>query len=339
MNKIISSVPQDEKSALDDINTSQDDTQSSLDQQKTVRRLEQNETPPKVFISYSQDSPEHEDRVLAFSTRLRADGIDCNLDQYEISPPEGWPRWMDRQIHEADFVLLICTPTYFRRVMGQEQPGKGHGVSWESTLIYQYIYNAGTMNIKFIPVLFEGASISDIPTPLQGASHYSAFIEASYKDLCHRLRNLPRAVKPPLGENQAPSKVQQLPLREREHSFSREAHNEQIKAEVTDSSVSNLQDNSHTANYHPDNITAILDPLQMFKDTVDLRDAMHNALSQAEFKLLCANLGVRYDDLEGENLEVKMQTLIDYFYRRKRYRELVQRVLQFRPDLANREDS
>src|SRR5215831_3427087 len=98
------------------------------------------ETPPKVFISYSQESPEHEDRVLAFSNRLRADGIDCILDQYEISPPEGWPRWMDRQIQIADFVLLICTPTYFRRVMGQEESGIGHGVLWESALIYQYIY-------------------------------------------------------------------------------------------------------------------------------------------------------------------------------------------------------
>ncbi len=298
-----------------------------------------NETPPKVFISYSQDSPEHEDRVLAFSNRLRADGFDCNLDQYEISPSEGWPLWMDRQIHEADFVLLICTSTYFRRVMGQEQPGVGHGVAWESTLIYQYIYNAGTMNIKFIPVLFEGASISDIPTPLQGASHYSAFTEASYKDLCHRLKNVPRAVKPPLGARPAPGKVQQLPPREREHSFSRETHNEQRKAEVTDSSMSNLQDNRHTANHHPDNIPAILNPLQIFKDTIDLRYAMHNALSLVEFKLLCANLRVHYDDLEGETLELRMQSLIDYFCRRKRYRELVQQVLQFRPDLADREDS
>jgi TIR domain len=67
--------------------------------------------PPTAFISYSHDSPEHADRVLALSDRLRADGIDCILDQYEVSPPEGWPRWMDRHIRTADFVLMICTPT------------------------------------------------------------------------------------------------------------------------------------------------------------------------------------------------------------------------------------
>ena len=76
------------------------------------------DTPPTVFNSYSHDSEAHADLVLALSDRLRADQIDCILDQYEVSPPEGWPRWMDRQIRAADFVLMICPPTYFRRVMG-----------------------------------------------------------------------------------------------------------------------------------------------------------------------------------------------------------------------------
>ena len=48
------------------------------------------------------------DRVLALSNRLRADGIDCHIDQYELSPPEGWPRWMIKQISKATFVLVLC---------------------------------------------------------------------------------------------------------------------------------------------------------------------------------------------------------------------------------------
>ncbi|HEY9820529.1 MAG TPA: SEFIR domain-containing protein, partial [Candidatus Sericytochromatia bacterium] len=42
-------------------------------------------TSPTVFISYSRDSREHKDRVLNLADRLRDDGIDCNIDQYEIS--------------------------------------------------------------------------------------------------------------------------------------------------------------------------------------------------------------------------------------------------------------
>ena len=49
----------------------------------------------KIFISYSHDSPEHADLVLELADRLVGDGIDCILDQYESSPAEGWPKWMD----------------------------------------------------------------------------------------------------------------------------------------------------------------------------------------------------------------------------------------------------
>ncbi|MHC4355693.1 MAG: SEFIR domain-containing protein, partial [Planctomycetota bacterium] len=50
---------------------------------------------PVVFISYSQDSDAHMDKVLALANKLRAEGIDAVLDQYEVSPAEGWPKWMD----------------------------------------------------------------------------------------------------------------------------------------------------------------------------------------------------------------------------------------------------
>ena len=85
-----------------------------------------------MFISYSHDSVEHQDRVRALADRLREDGIDAFIDQYAPAPPEGWPRWMDRQIRNADLVPLICTETYLRRVEGREEPGKGRGV-WGET--------------------------------------------------------------------------------------------------------------------------------------------------------------------------------------------------------------
>ena len=61
----------------------------------------------EVFISYSQESVEHSERVLALSDRLRGEGVDCVLDQYEVAPPEGWPRWMDKKIRDAKYVLLV----------------------------------------------------------------------------------------------------------------------------------------------------------------------------------------------------------------------------------------
>ena len=90
--------------------------------------------PPKVFFSCSHESREHQAQVLTSSNRLRFDGIDTVLDQYLSAPPlEGWPRWMDRRIRDADFVLTVCTETYYRRAMQDEQPGSGLGVRWEGT--------------------------------------------------------------------------------------------------------------------------------------------------------------------------------------------------------------
>src|SRR5258708_19597048 len=79
---------------------------------------------PKVFISYSHDSPEHKERVLEFSDRLRKDGVDATIDRYEVSPAEGLPAWMATQIRNSDFVIAVCTATYLRRVEGREEPAK-----------------------------------------------------------------------------------------------------------------------------------------------------------------------------------------------------------------------
>jgi hypothetical protein len=81
---------------------------------------------PKVFISYSHDSPKHAYRVLALTERFRKEDLDAQLDQYVAgTPPEGWPRWMLNRLDEADFILSVCTETYYRRFRGHEEPGQG----------------------------------------------------------------------------------------------------------------------------------------------------------------------------------------------------------------------
>jgi hypothetical protein len=90
---------------------------------------------PTVFISYGHDSPAHKERVLDFANRLRTDGIDADIDQYEQAPAEGWPLWCERKIKAAEFVLMVCTQTYRRRVEGDEEPGRGLGVVWEGRTI------------------------------------------------------------------------------------------------------------------------------------------------------------------------------------------------------------
>ena len=164
---------------------------------------------PKVLISYSHDSSEHAQRVLQLANRLRADGIDCMIDQYVVAPAEGWPRWMDKQIRDSDFVVMVCSETYYRRAMGEEDPGKGLGVRWEGHLIYQAIYIAESMNTKFIPVLFESGNYAHIPAPVQSTTFYFVQTEDGYENLYRRLTDQPSALKPTLG------KLRSLPPAER----------------------------------------------------------------------------------------------------------------------------
>jgi hypothetical protein len=161
---------------------------------------------PRLFISYSHDSREHQDRVRALADRLRQDGIDAAIDQYNPAPVEGWPRWMDGEISKADFVALICTDTYLRRVEGRETPGKGLGVLWEATLIYNHLYVERPPVQRFIPILLPGATEACIPWPLRGMAHYATGSDDGYEDFYRHLTAQPRHQEPMLG------KLRSLPI-------------------------------------------------------------------------------------------------------------------------------
>jgi DNA polymerase III delta prime subunit len=157
-------------------------------------------TAPRLFISYSHDSREHEDRVRAIADRLREDGIDAIIDQYDTAPSAGWPMWMDREIQKADFVALVCTETYLKRVEGRELPGKGRGVLWEATIIYNRLNAEDTTVQRFIPILLKGGTPSYIPWPARGVAHYQVDTDDGYEDFYRHLTAQPRHEKPGLGK-------------------------------------------------------------------------------------------------------------------------------------------
>lgn len=77
--------------------------------------------------------------MLKLANDLRRDGVDTIIDRYLTSPPEGWPAWMDAHVRDDDFVIMVCTETYYRRVVRKEAPGVGLGVAWEGNLIYNHL--------------------------------------------------------------------------------------------------------------------------------------------------------------------------------------------------------
>lgn len=145
--------------------------------------------PPRVFISYSHDSAEHNARVLRLAARLRGDGVESWLDQFEVAPPEGWPRWCTRQILEASFVVLVCTADYNRRFLGLEKFGQGRGVKWEGKVIQNILYYS-EVSAGFIPIIFSKSDESNIPPTVKEASWFlldDSFSGTSYAELISQL--------------------------------------------------------------------------------------------------------------------------------------------------------
>lgn len=139
-----------------------------------------------VFISYSHDSEEHRERVLALSERLRLDGIETRLDRYvDGIPKQGWPRWMLEQLDDADRVLVVCTETYYRRFRGHEQPGKG--ADWEGAVLTQEICDARSPTTRFLPIVFAAGQEVFIPELLRTHASYFPASRPGYQELVDAL--------------------------------------------------------------------------------------------------------------------------------------------------------
>jgi len=169
----------------------------------------------KVFISYAHDTEQFADKVLNFANKLRENLIDANIDQYEECPSQGWPRWMENEIDNAEFVLVICTSMYYDRIKLSES-GEGKGVNWELSIIYQHLYNNCCNNLKFIPVMFNECRSDNILKPLQSSTYYYVDIEKDFNKLCNRLKGIKNILKPPLGEKEPAVKLE---LKQRKNMF------------------------------------------------------------------------------------------------------------------------
>lgn len=167
----------------------------------------------KVFISYSHDSDQHKKDVLTLSERLRAGGIETFIDQYVMgSPEQGWPRWMLDQLDAADFVLVVCTETYYRRFRGHEQLGLGKGANWEGTFITQALYDNCSRTLKFVPILLSDVDKRFIPEPLRSATCYAPTVLDGYERLCDFLLDQSGVQPSPVGAPKTKARQSGVPL-------------------------------------------------------------------------------------------------------------------------------
>src|SRR5260221_13790337 len=102
---------------------------------------------PKTFISYSHDSLEQKKWVLDLAIRLRNNGIDAVLDQWELTAGDDLPHFMEQNLSSADYIIMICTERYVTKA----NQGTG-GVGYEKMIITSNLMSKINEN-KIIPII------------------------------------------------------------------------------------------------------------------------------------------------------------------------------------------
>jgi hypothetical protein len=153
---------------------------------------------PKAFISYSHDNLDHKKWVLELAMRLRNNGIDAILDQFELKPGDDVPHFMETNLAKADKVLMICTENYVSKA------NHGHGgVGYEKMIITSTLLQKIDEN-KIIPVIRQSGT-TEVPTFLKSKLYInfskSDDFEYSYDELVRTIHGSPLFPKPPIGNN------------------------------------------------------------------------------------------------------------------------------------------
>ena len=104
---------------------------------------------PKVFISYSWTTEEYKKRVLNLAIRLRNNGVNVILDQWDLKPGHDMFAFMEQSIRDAEKVLILCEAGYVSKA--NDRIG---GVGAETQIITSDVYGKHKQE-KFIPVIME----------------------------------------------------------------------------------------------------------------------------------------------------------------------------------------
>lgn len=106
---------------------------------------------PKLFVSYSWSSPDHEEWVLQLSTELRENGVDVILDKWDLREGNDANAFMEKMVTDAEIkkVILICDQAY-----AEKANNRSGGVGTEAQIISGEIY-AAQDQAKFVAVVKE----------------------------------------------------------------------------------------------------------------------------------------------------------------------------------------
>jgi len=157
------------------------------------------EKPPKCFVSYSADSTAHEEWVLKLATRVRENGVDVVLDQWDLEYGNDLPLFMETNVRESDFVIIVCAPPYAKKA----NAGSG-GAGYEKQIVTGEMFH-GANPSKFIPLVRSGSDDEALPSYLKSKKYIDFRNDLKFdeklNDLLHQLHGVPKNPRPPIGRS------------------------------------------------------------------------------------------------------------------------------------------
>ncbi|WP_409465404.1 SEFIR domain-containing protein [Amycolatopsis sp. GA6-003] len=132
------------------------------------RRPEAAPGVPRLFICYAHDDAEHVACTIEFARFLVSLSLDVHIDFWDVGERKDWSLWAQREIREADFVLVVASPMCKAVGDGTVDGPRHRGMQSELALLRDALHSDRSRWVpKVLPVVLPGGSVEDIPDFLQ----------------------------------------------------------------------------------------------------------------------------------------------------------------------------
>jgi hypothetical protein len=157
---------------------------------------------PKLFISYSWSSPEHEQWVHNLTTELVEAGIDVIFDKWDLKEGHDAYAFMEKMVTDPEIqkVAIICDRQY-----AEKADGRSGGVGTETQIISPEIYEKEKQD-KFVVIVAERDENENeyLPTYCKSRIYIdlsdSDLYATNFEQLLRWVYDKPLYVKPKIGK-------------------------------------------------------------------------------------------------------------------------------------------
>ncbi|MBI5396442.1 MAG: TIR domain-containing protein, partial [Verrucomicrobia bacterium] len=158
--------------------------------------------PPRVFISYSWSSQEHQTCILEWAERLVHDGVDVILDKWHLKEGQDKYAFMEQMVTDPEVAKVLI---FSDKAYAEKADARKGGVGTESQIISKEIYERVTQE-KFLPVVCEldAEGKPYLPVFLKSRIYFDfsspETSHENYEKLVRAIFNRPLHKRPPIGK-------------------------------------------------------------------------------------------------------------------------------------------